>query len=77
MTVNELVSAIAKRAGELAEMKMNMLRSSYPETTETGSELIRLCREQRLSRADMVDHILLEEFSLEFDLELETDHAPA
>lgn len=71
MTINELIGKIAARAGQLADEKTDTLRAAYPEPTETAAELIRYCKESRFSRGEMIDAILLEEFSEEDDYELE------
>ena len=70
-SVNGLIGQMSQRASELADMKIDDLRASYPESTDTRSELVRICREERLSRGQMIEAILIEEFSLEFDQELE------
>jgi hypothetical protein len=71
MTLNDLVEKMAKRAGELANQPMDFLRRSYPETTETDAELIKLCKEMKYTRGDMIYAILSEEFNEEFDKEIE------
>ena len=68
-TYNELVVAMAKRAGELASLSMDSLRATYPEGTDTRSELIRFCKESKLTKEIMINDILLEEFLEEFDKE--------
>lgn len=69
-TWNELVGKIAERAGKLANEKIDVLRASHPDVTETESQLIRHVKEMGLSRGDIISAILLEEFSREFDIEI-------
>jgi hypothetical protein len=70
MTVNDLIGKIAVRARELADWKLDALRAEYPETTETRAELVRLCKERGLTRGQMIEAILVEEFTYEFDVEI-------
>lgn len=70
MTVNELVGKITVRVRELANQKMDQLRLEYPEVTDTGAELVRLCKQQHLTRGQLIEAILVEEFCLEFDAEI-------
>ncbi len=70
MTYNELVGKIAKRAKELADLKMDDLRAHHPESTDTRSQLITFCKSERLSRGDIIEEILDDEFRLEFDCDL-------
>jgi hypothetical protein len=76
-TYNTLVGKMAQRAKELADMAMDDLRRLYPETTETPQELVRLCKQQRLSRGKLIEVILYEEFEVEFDCEMDEgeDHS--
>jgi len=73
MTVNELVGKIGERVKYLANQKIDSLRSMYPETTETRSQLARHVRDMGLTKGDMINAIILEEFSLEFDRNIEED----
>jgi len=61
-TWDDLVYAVAARASELADWKIDDLRAAYPETTETSEELIRHCRDMRYSRGKLLEAILTEEF---------------
>jgi hypothetical protein len=70
MTVNDLIGNITIRARELADMKLDALRASYPEATDTPAELIRHCKELGLTRGQLIEAILVEEFLLEFDVEI-------
>jgi hypothetical protein len=72
VSINDLVGKMAQRASQLADEPINMLRRGYPETTETDTQLVRFCKESRLSRGNMIEAILVEEFSLEFDQEIES-----
>lgn len=65
----DLMYAMALRARELADMKMDQLRRWYPATAETDTELVRLCKESGYSRGQMIEDILTEEFDVEFDKE--------
>lgn len=53
---------MAKRANHLSNLPLDDLRSLYPEETATGAELIKLCKDRRLTRGDMIEAILIEEF---------------
>lgn len=66
-TVNELVANISTRVRHLADEPIDSLRRAYPETTETAAELVKLCKDQGLTRGQMIEAILVEEFVLEFD----------
>lgn len=72
-TYNELIAHIAVRVRELANEPIDVLRRGFPETTETDSELIRLCKERGLSRGDIIEAILLDEYSEEFDFDMTTE----
>jgi hypothetical protein len=56
------VAKVIARAKQLADQKIDLLRLSYPEVTDTGAELIRLCKQQHLTRGQLIEAILLEEF---------------
>jgi len=70
VTINDLVGKIATRARELADQKIDSLRAAYPEDTQTRSELVRLVKEQGLTRGQLIEAILVEEFMEEFDREI-------
>ena len=70
-TVNTFVGRICERARELADRPINELRSDFPEATDTQAELVRLCKEAKYSKGELVSAILLEEFSLNNDTEIE------
>lgn len=72
LTYNNLIGAIATRVKELANQSIDLLRRSYPETTETDTELVKLCKDQRLTRGDIIEAIIVEEFCLEFDKNIES-----
>ena len=70
MTVNQLVGQVARRVAELADLKMGELRSDYPEATETRGELLQMCKQLRLTRGQMIEAIMIEEFCVEFDVDI-------
>lgn len=57
---------LSARVRELADMPMDTLRAGYPEATETQSELVRLCKQRRITRGQMIEAIILEEFEDDF-----------
>lgn len=71
ITLNEFVSRVALRASKLADLPIDEVRLTYPEVTDTGGELIKMCKEHKLSRGQMIEAILVEEFSTEFPIEVE------
>ena len=71
MTTNDLIAKVATRAGELADLSIDALRSTYPTNTETRSELVRICKEIGYSRGQMIIAILLEEFDEEYPKQIE------
>ena len=71
MTFNELVGKIAQRASYLSDLKKDQLRMCHPDVTETAGELIKLCKMQKLTRGQIIEAVLVEEFSEEFDREIE------
>jgi hypothetical protein len=71
MTINDFLGKVALRAKELADKPMDDLRAGYPELTDTRAELIRHTREMGLTRGGLIEAILVEEFSFEFDREIE------
>lgn len=71
-TYNKLVGQIAQRTRELANHKMDALRLLYPVTTETPGELRRIAKQECRTRGDLIEAILVEEFSLEYDMEIES-----
>jgi hypothetical protein len=70
-TVNELVGMISVRVRELADKPMDWLRLAYPETTETPAQLIRLCKQQGLTRGQLIEAIIVEDFLEDFDRAIE------
>lgn len=68
-TYRDLMYAMALRARELANMSMDMLRASYPETTETRAQLVRYCKESGFTKGQIIEAILVEDFDLDFDVE--------
>jgi hypothetical protein len=73
VTYNELVEKVAKRAGELADSKLDALRMNYPGATDTAAELKRRVKEMGLTRGQIIHHILCEEFFVEFDRDIEAE----
>ncbi len=71
MTFNELIEKIAARAKTLADLKMDELRACHPESTDTRSQLITFCKKERLSRGEIIQEILDDEFRLEFDHDID------
>lgn len=68
MTVNDLVGRMAARAGELAAMTKVILILTHPDNldgTKSGMQWL------GKGKTELVNDILLEEFSLEFDQEIE------
>lgn len=67
-SLNEAIGYIAQRAGELAEMKMEALRLLHPDNldgTKTGKQWV------GVTKSRLIEEILVEEFCIEPDLELE------
>ena len=62
MNSNDLVYKISLRARELADMSIDTLRSWACSDTETRSEAIRVMREQKHTRGEMIEMVLTEEF---------------
>lgn len=75
MTYNELVGKIAQRAKELTSMKMNQLRMEHHDAAETevstqnNANVILKGKTQ----GELVEDILVDEFSAEFDFEIEKE----
>jgi hypothetical protein len=69
-SLNGLLNSVILRAKQLADEPIDSLRSQYPETTETRAELIRHCREMGLTRGQLIEAILVEEFIEENDREV-------
>lgn len=69
MTVNELIEAVAKRAGELAEKPIDYLRTSYPLEGDSAADLKRHLKRRGLTRGELIRDIVCEEFFLEDDKE--------
>jgi hypothetical protein len=67
MTYNDLVYAVAKRAKELANLKMPDLRSAAGYGCDTPAEAKRTHAHE--DRGSLIDLILTEEFVEEFDKE--------
>ncbi len=66
-SVNELVCDIVKRAKDLSEMRVDVLRCVAGYDCDTEAEAIRYLK--GVSRGELIEIILTEEFCLEFDLE--------
>lgn len=64
---NDLVYAVAKRARELSDMRMNALRSTCGYGCDTDAEAIRLHRYAK--RGELVEYALVEEFCEETDVD--------
>ena len=72
MTHNDLVSKIAERARQLADMPMRGLRLSHPEAiADYESANLRYLRNE--TRGSCIEAILMNEFDAEFDFELEDE----
>lgn len=70
MTVNTLVEKMAERARILADRDMRTLKLSHPDSIEDAeSTNIKALRGQ--TRGDLIEAILVEEFSVEFDCAIE------
>lgn len=69
-TVNDLLEKVAKTAKELADMPMPQLRRMHPEIiSDRGTEWRELT--QGMTRGDLIELILLDDYLLEFDREIE------
>lgn len=68
-TYNDLVYALAKRAKELGEMKMNELRVAAGYNCDTEAEAIRM--NQHETRGSLIEIILTEEFIEDNDRDFE------
>lgn len=73
MTINTLIDQITKRVQELGDMSMDNLRATYPETTDTRSELVRHVKEMKLTRGEIMRDIISDEFSYDFDQDIESN----
>lgn len=69
-TYNDLVYAVAKRAGELGSMKMDSLRIEAGYNCDTHTEAIRMNRYK--TRGNLIEEVLTEEFVEEFDTSFES-----
>ena len=58
-----LALGVIARAKELADFKIDQLRSLYPAATDTEAELLKICKLERLSRGALIEAILHEEFT--------------
>lgn len=67
-TINDLIAKIAERAKELADFSMIQLRMTHPENVQ-HSDWRHVT--QGMTRGEIIEVILIDEFSLEFDIELE------
>lgn len=65
--LNKLIGNIAKRAGELAMEPINNLRSRYPIDASTEWQTISYCKDSGLTKADLIQAILNEEFLIQGD----------
>lgn len=68
MTHNELIAKISQRAAELSSMTVRQLRLSHPDN-RGGS--VSGCQWVGISKPTLICDILTEEFSVEFDYEIE------
>jgi hypothetical protein len=66
---NQLVERIITRVKELVDMKMPELRYIHPDYVEHDTNIREATKGD--SKGELIEAILLEEFSLEFDLEFE------
>jgi hypothetical protein len=69
--VNQLIGEITERVNQLADLKMPELRLAHPQVVGTGSNYEALQATMGLSRGQIIADIILEEFSLEFDKDIE------
>jgi hypothetical protein len=67
MTINELISKIAIRAGQLSMFSLTELRFVHPDNLD-GSK--RGVQWSGISRARLIEDILQEEFNYDDDIEL-------
>ena len=70
-TYNTLVSKIVERAKKLADEPINMLRLHVAVDATTFHGAIK--ESKHLSRGELIESILDEEFSLEFDTEIDLE----
>ncbi len=63
--IRDLMYQVIERARDLADLKMDELRSSFPELTNTQNELIRRCKDEGYTRGQLIKRILQEEFENE------------
>lgn len=68
---NDLVCAVAKRAHELANKKLDNLRGVAGYGCDTEAEAVRLNKHR--DRGDLIEEILTEEFWAEFPKEFADD----
>lgn len=68
---NELVGAIATRLRELGDLNMQQLRLSAGYGCSTPSEALQVHKHAR--RGELLEYIILEEFTEEFDQAFDTD----
>lgn len=77
MTVNELLGKIEVRIKELGKLKMDELRREHPEVAEGNGEGMaygnKSCKTMTagMTREDIIAEIIIDEFSLEFDVEID------
>jgi len=68
MNVNDLIAKVAERARYLADSKLDFLRLTHPGAEETLGRTRIVTR--GFTRGELIEAILLEEFSQEFPGEL-------
>jgi hypothetical protein len=69
-TYNTLIERIAERASKLANMDMVTLRLTHPDSIEDAVSA-NLKNLRGVSRGECIEAILLDEFQLEFDIDIE------
>jgi hypothetical protein len=72
-TVNDLVGAISERVNQLADLKMPELRLTHPQVEGTGTNYEGNQVTLGMTRGQIIADIILDEFSLEFDKDIEEE----
>jgi hypothetical protein len=72
MTANELIGKITDRIEYLGNLSMDSLRKTHPDVCVTGSTYEANLVTQGMTRGQIMAYIILDEFSLEFDAEIES-----
>ena len=72
MTANELIGKIAERIDYLGGLSMDELRKTHPDVVATGSSYEANQATMGKTRGRILAEIIVEEFSLEHDAEIES-----